>query len=83
MDNNIISQSDIRPMNGQYPTFIWDENEIVITEHILELENIEGIRLVAGMYTQPDFTRLTATQNNELLPDNLIELGQLSELIEE
>ena len=83
MDNNIISQSDIRPMNGQYPTFIWDENEIVVTEHILELENIEGIRLVASMYTQPDFTRLTATQNNELLPDNLIELGQLSELIEE
>jgi len=80
-DNSIISQSDIRPWNGQYPTFIWDKDEVIVTEHTLEVTSLENIRLVAGMYTQPNFTRLTASKNNNLLPDNLIELGQLSSLI--
>ena len=80
-EDNIISQSDIRPMNGQYPTFIWDDGEIVATEHILEINDLENIRIIAGMYTQPDFTRLTASQNGKPLPDNLIELGIVSDLL--
>lgn len=77
----IMSQSDIRPWNGQYPTFIWDEDELVMTSHELELESIKDIRLVAGMYTQPNFTRLTAHQNNQPIPDDLIPLGALTDWI--
>ncbi len=85
LDENqtIISQSDTRPWDGQYPTFIWDEGEIVVTEHSLEVVNKENIQLIVGMYTQPDFTRLTATQNEEFLTDNLIKLGQLQDFIED
>lgn len=83
VNGEIIAQSDIRPMNGQYPTFIWDEGEAVITEHSLNIADNVETHLIAGMYTQPDFTRLTAIQNGENLPDNLIPLGQLTDLINE
>ncbi len=82
-DKTIISQSDSRPWNGQYPTFIWDADEIVMTEHELEVYNIDNIQLIAGMYTQPDFVRLSATQNEVPLPDNLIILGDLEDLLEQ
>lgn len=73
-NNEIVSQSDLRPWNGQYPTFIWDQDEVVMTEHLLEIADLEDIQLVAGMYTQPDFTRLTATKAEQQVPDNLIPL---------
>ena len=79
-NNNIVAQSDLRPWHGQYPTFIWDQDEIVLTEHRLDLDDSNDLRLVAGMYTQPNFTRLTAMQNTENLPDNLIPLGTLQDL---
>lgn len=77
----IISQSDIRPWNGEYPTFIWDKDEIIITEHQLEVIDNNDIQIVAGMYTQPDFSRLPATQSGENLSNDLIVLGDLSDLI--
>lgn len=82
-NGEIVVQNDIRPWNGQYPTFIWDQDEIVMTEHHLEIADFDGIDLIAGMYTQPDFTRLTARQNSQPLPDNLIELGDLEALIKD
>lgn len=72
--NEIVSQSDLRPWNGQYPTFIWDQDEVVMTEHLLEVADLERVQLIAGMYTQPDFTRLTAAQDGQQVPDNLIPL---------
>jgi hypothetical protein len=81
-NQTIISQSDIRPWNGQYPTFIWNEDEIVVTAHQLEVTDIKDIQLIAGMYTQPDFTRLPAMQDGEILPDDLVMLGNLQDFIE-
>jgi hypothetical protein len=80
-DRAIISQSDIRPMNGQYPTFIWDAGETVSTEHTLTLQNSDNLKLVVGMYTQPDFTRLTATQNGNALTDNVAEIINWRDLL--
>lgn len=77
----IVSQSDIRPHNGQYPTFIWGDGELVVTEHELEIVTTTDISLIAGMYTQPDFTRLTATSANTPLEDNLIQIGRLNALL--
>ena len=79
----IVSQSDIRPWNGQYPTFIWDEAEVVVTEHQLEVADIQNIEIIVGMYTQPDFARLSATQSGERLPDDLVVLGDLGDFIED
>jgi 4-amino-4-deoxy-L-arabinose transferase-like glycosyltransferase len=81
-DHSIVAQSDTRPWNGQYPTFIWDEDEIIVTEHQLAVANSKDIQIVAGMYTQPDFTRLPATQNGEHLHKDLIQLGNFNSLIE-
>ena len=76
-DGAMIAQSDIRPANGAYPTFIWSVDERVHTTHVLPLGTIdaETVRLVAGMYTFPGPTRLSARQDGDPAPDDLIELG--------
>ena len=33
----LVDQSDKLPQDGHYPTFIWDEGELVATEHSLQL----------------------------------------------
>ncbi len=83
-DGNIVGQSDIRPHNGQYPTFIWDAGEIVQTTHTIPLNSadIETLQVWVGMYTQPDFTRLQVMQNGVANADNRIEVGKLSNLLE-
>ena len=54
LDENgaILTQSDTRPFNGQYPTFIWDKDELVHTTHVLDAAP-ETIHLRVGMYTFP------------------------------
>src|SRR5262249_34053151 len=53
---NIIGQQDARPWGGQYPTFIWDQGEIVKTEYDLDVKNVNygDLALEVGMYTFPD-----------------------------
>jgi len=79
----LAAQSDMRPWNGQYPTFIWDAGELVATEHRLVLSNKNDISLFAGMYSQPGATRLKATQEYERLPGDRAALGKLAELLPE
>ena len=54
LDENgtILSQSDSRPWNGQYPSFVWDKDEIVQTSHLLDAAP-ETLRLRVGMYVFP------------------------------
>ena len=78
-DEGRIGQTDTRPMNGQYPTIIWDKGEIVMTEHLITLDaplNKNAYMLI-GMYTFPTLERLPMTINNIPQPDNMvrIELG--------
>ncbi len=82
-NGDIITQSDLRPWGGQYPTFIWDTDEIIRTEHLLEFGNksLDNVTLTAGMYTQPDFVNLIVTQDGELRDDNRIQLGQLIDIL--
>jgi hypothetical protein len=52
-EGNIIAQDDTRPKGGQYPTFIWDDGEVVQTQHRLTLpldSTPETISLRLGMY---------------------------------
>ncbi len=79
--NKILAQSDLRPWNGQYPTFIWDAGELVATEHLLKLRQFEGIYIYTGMYTQGDFLRLEASDKGVRLPDARAYLGELSALL--
>jgi hypothetical protein len=73
----IVTQSDIRPWNGQYPTFIWGKGEIVQTEHILTPGDAHDLRLSAGMYTFPTLARLPVVQNGAPTDGDVVDLGRL------
>lgn len=77
----IAAQSDLRPWDGRYPTFIWDAGEIVVTSHRLSLPSVAGIELVGGMYTQPNATRLIARANGERLLNDIARLGEVGKLL--
>lgn len=85
LDENggIVGQSDIRPWEGQYPTFIWDEGEIVATDHTIDIGDnaSDDLTIYSGMYTYPDITNLPVTQNGEDVPERHIMLGNLSDLL--
>jgi hypothetical protein len=51
-NDTILAQNDTRPLNGQYPTFIWNKDEIVKTTHVLDAAP-ERLRLRVGMYFFP------------------------------
>ncbi len=77
----IAAQSDLRPWEGRYPTFIWDAGEIVVTSHQLSLSSIDGIELFGGMYTQPNATRLSARFTGERLLNDIAMLGEVGKLV--
>ena len=76
-DGNIVAQSDIRPWDGQYPTFIWDAGERVETIHLLNSEGfaLEDVTLRVGMYTFPGPTNLPAIQGTLDYLNGVIPLG--------
>src|SRR5258708_10964569 len=79
----IAAQQDARPWGGQYPTFIWDQGEIVQTDYTFDLKNVldsGDLSVEVGMYTFPDLKRLAVTQTNIPAPDRAVHLGTLSEL---
>lgn len=77
----IVSQSDMLPWDGRYPTFIWDAGEIVAASHQLQIPRVDGIKLMAGMYQLPGATRLAARSNGERLPDDIARLGAVNDLL--
>lgn len=82
----IVAQSDVRPQNGQYPTFIWDEGEVIKSDHVLnfnDLETLERYTVRVGMYTFPGPENLVATLGNETFTDGLVELGSLTNYFSE
>ncbi len=83
-DGQKVGQSDSRPWEGQYPTFIWDAGERVQTEHLLTIGDTPPgeIRIIAGMYTFPDLARLDVVQAGSPAADNLIQVGALAEMVD-
>jgi hypothetical protein len=65
----ILAQDDRQPGEGQYPTFIWDNEEIVVTEHTLALptSSAAGTSLRIGMYTLPEVRNLSVTIDGQAL----------------
>ncbi len=80
---DIVGQSDIRPWGGQYPTFIWDDGEIVATDHIIDIGDHEpdSLTIYSGMYTYPDITNLPVIQNGEVAAERRITLGNVGDLL--
>lgn len=82
----IVAQSDSRPQDGQYPTFIWDEDEIVQTNHDFnfnDFETLDNYTVRLGMYTFPGPVNLPASYQDRLLEDGLVTIGNLSDFFTE
>jgi 4-amino-4-deoxy-L-arabinose transferase-like glycosyltransferase len=79
----IVAQNDVRPWGGQYPTFIWDAGEIVVSEHLLATESLDisTLNLRVGMYTFPGSQNLPAAVNNEIAANGSIELGAFADYL--
>jgi hypothetical protein len=79
--DGILAQEDVRPLGGQYPTFIWDEGERVTTCHRLQFSPADDVFLRVGMYVFGDgITRLPAVGVG--VEDNMLVLGKVTELIQ-
>lgn len=82
--SGILAQEDTRPLNGRYPTFIWDEQEEIMTCHTLALPYPydEDVFLRVGLYTfGNNITRLRAVGDN--IEDDTAVLGRVVELIQD
>jgi hypothetical protein len=77
----IVAQHDARPLNGQYPTFIWDQGEVIRTEHPLGAVDLQGLALRIGMYTFPGPVNLPAAVDGVALPDGLVLPGAAVDFI--
>jgi hypothetical protein len=67
----LAAQQDTQPDGGRYPTGIWEEGEIVQTDHLLTLPPDSGgpYTIYAGLYTWPSLERLPTRQNGQAVED--------------
>jgi hypothetical protein len=79
-NNQFVTGFDTQPLNGTYPTSLWQPGEIVNQRVNLTLppNTPPGeYRLVTGMYEANTGARLKAIRNGELLKDNVVTLARL------
>ena len=49
-EDHIVSQVDVQPLYGQYPTSIWSAGEVIVDEHILSPISQGEYRVYVGWY---------------------------------
>jgi hypothetical protein len=67
-DGDVIAQKDQPPLNGTYPTSLWDRGEIIADAIVVPLPvglSTGKYQLVAGMYDFQTGERLTVPGNSE------------------
>jgi hypothetical protein len=73
----IVSQADVKPLNGTYPTNWWRVGEVISDEVILPLADVPAgsYALAVGLYDTSDGTRLpVVTPTEDRLPDGRLVL---------
>ncbi len=75
-----VQSFDAQPLNGDYPTGLWDAGEVIVDPHPLDLSRLEpGVYQVeVGWYDLETLVRLPATQNGQRLPADAVEIGTLT-----
>lgn len=69
-EDRIWGQGDGRPMEGYYPTGLWDPGEVVVDRHRIAVEPgaAPGVyRLAVGLYHLPTGRRLAASDGDRLI----------------
>lgn len=71
---NLVISGDAPPLEGNYPSYFWRENQTLYDEHSLDFD--EAIETVAvGLYTRDTIDRLPVTRANEAIANNQILLS--------
>jgi hypothetical protein len=79
-ENQIVAQRDSQPQNGNYPTSIWDIDEVVKDEHEITLnpDTSSGrYRLGVGLYLLTTGERLPAFIGGKRLPEDRVLLREV------
>lgn len=73
-DGALLAQSDGVPNAGLSPTQFWRTGDVVRDEREIDMAQQSGLTLALGFYDSATKERLTASQSNQLLQDNLLRL---------
>ena len=67
----VVAQKDASPLDGRYPTSIWDPGEIIKDEYDLTVpaEVRAPFTIEIGMYDQPTHTRLPVGNSDHIILD--------------
>jgi hypothetical protein len=78
-DGEFIAGFDSPPLGNNYPTRLWDTNEVIVDAHTLDLSTLSPgeYRILTGLYNFTTGERLPATANGEPLPNYAVDLGAL------
>jgi hypothetical protein len=82
-DDEIVAQSDARPLQGTYPTNAWRAGEVIGDEVVLDVSSTTAgvYRLAVGMYEANGTDRATiVTQAGEVVPGGRLILEDRIEL---
>jgi len=79
--NHIWGQEDSQPLDGYYPTTLWEIGEVVKDEYCLTVQPetpVGSYRLMVGMYLLETMERLPVVdKGGERLQDDMVPLGEI------
>jgi hypothetical protein len=72
-----VTGFDAQPLSGDYPTSLWDKNELILDLHSLNLSTVPPgeYQILAGLYNFNTGDRLSASTEGAVLPDSAVNLG--------
>jgi hypothetical protein len=68
-ENKVVAQKDAEPRDGNYPTSMWDAQEIVQEQYdlVIPADARAPFSIEIGMYSQPDLKRLPVGNTDRIL----------------
>ncbi len=81
-EGKLVTQSDVLPAQGYFPTSAWQPGDVVLSWHQLRLPDnlpFAEYTMLAGLYRPGDGTRLPVPDSNhQPFPNNAAPIGQIS-----
>jgi hypothetical protein len=78
-DNGQVAGFDAPPVAGDYPSSLWEEGEVILDPHLIDLSSIPpgDYQLLAGLYNFATGERLAASRQGESLANFAVDLGTI------
>lgn len=72
-NGEIVAQEDARPQGGNYPTWRWFHNDLIVTSHQLAITaDVSPDTINVGLYDPTTFVRVAVWQDDQAAPDNAV-----------